>query len=123
MEVAAFLEHQKRLGWYDDDGAPKLADAWIAGPTQDLSPRQPTYCVYVDLIMTHRILLATHDPLLAIVRFPPSEAGKQRIEGHVRTGVSRPSASSRCNDAPYTPFPELEHLRDQRRHALGKTDP
>jgi hypothetical protein len=124
MEIATLLERQETFRRYDDNGAPKLVNARIAGPTQlpQLSPPQPVYCIHVDLIMTNRFLLTTHDQLLAVVRFPPSENGKQRIEGQVRSLSTAPSASATCNNVPYTPFPELEQLRAQRRRALGKAD-
>jgi hypothetical protein len=122
--IATFLERQALFRRYDDDGAPKLVNARIAGPTQlpQLTPPQPAYCIHVDLIMTNRVLWVTHDPLVAVVRFPPSENGKQRIEGQVKSVSTAPSASATCNHVPFTPFPELERLRAQRRHALGKAD-
>ena len=124
MVIATFLERQEKFRKYDNDVAPKLLDARIAGPTVHprMSPPQPIYCIQVDLIMTNRILWVTHDPLQAVIKFPPSENGKQRIDGKVWSLRSSPTASARCNDLPYTPFPELERLRAQRRHALGKAD-
>jgi hypothetical protein len=124
MVIATFLERNERFKKYDDDGAPKLINARIAGPTQlaTMSPPQPIYCIQVDLIMTNRILWITHDPLQAALKFPPSENGKQRIEGKVWSLHHSPRASATCNHVPYTPFPELEQLRAQRRHALHKSD-
>jgi hypothetical protein len=124
MVIATFLERQEKFRKYDDDGAPKLINARIAGPTQlpRMDPPQPIYCIQVDLIMTNRILWITHDPLQAVIKFPPSENGTQRIEGKVWSLRQSPSASTTCNHVAYTPFPELKHLRAQRRHALGKAD-
>lgn len=119
MAIATFLERQERFRKYDNEGAPKLIDARIAGPTEDT---QPFYCVYVNLVMTNRILWVTHDALLAVVSFPPSDNGQQRIVGRVKSLTVTLSASATCHNIPYTPFPELEHLRAQRRHALGKSD-
>jgi hypothetical protein len=128
MAIASFLERQERFRKYDDDGAPKLAKAIIAGPaeyTPAFSGKPPIsiYCVEVDLIMTNRHLWATHAVLDAVITFPPSENGKQRIEASVRSVDRLKSASAKCIQAPYAPFPEIEQLRDRRRHALGKVDP
>lgn len=128
MAIATFLEGNERFRKHDNDGAPKLAKAIIAGPADYkgvFSNRPPVtvYCVQVDLVMTNPHLWATHDYLNAVITFPPSENAKQqRIHGVFR-GVNTLTPSSKCADqAPYTPFPELEQLRARRRHALGKTD-
>ena len=124
MAIASFLEQQERYRKYDKDGAPKLTGAQIAGPAKvsRLQPPQPVYCVYVDLIMTNRFLWVTHDTIFAIVKFPPSDNGPQKIVAQVRGGIGPPSATSTCFKEHYAPFPEIEHLRAQRRHALGKSD-
>jgi hypothetical protein len=125
--IATFLERQERFRKYDDDGAPKLVKASIAGPaefTPKFSGKRPIsiYCVQVDLIMTNRILFITHDVLKAIITFPPGENGGQRIEGKVWSAGRLDSAPAACNPVPFTPFPEPEQLRTQRRRALGKAD-
>jgi len=123
---ASFLEAQPRFRKYDDDGAPKLVKARIAGPVFGLRashPKQPIYCVQVDLIMTNRSLAtlwATHEPLEAFVTFVLDENGGERIEGQVRSVTN---FSSTCHDAPFMPFPELEKVRAQRRRALKRADP
>jgi hypothetical protein len=125
MTIATFLEGQERFRKYDDDGAPKLVSARIAGPAEIapmFSVKRTIYCVQVDLIMTNRMLWVTHDILEAFVTLLPGENGGQRIEGKVWSIDQRGSSALPCNHVPFTPFPELEHLRAQRRHALGKTD-
>jgi hypothetical protein len=125
MTIATFLERQERFRKYDDDGAPKLVEARIAGPAEAAQPssrKQPIYCIRVDLIMTNRILWVSRDALEAVITFPPpGENGEQRIQGRVWS-VTTHAGSTSCNHVPYTPFPELEQLRAQRRHALGKAD-
>jgi hypothetical protein len=127
MVIATFLERQERFRKYDDDGAPKLVKASMAGPAEFIpksSGKQPIsiYCVQVDLIMTNRILFTTHDVLEAVVTFPPSENGRQRIEGKIWSSNRLYSYALACKPVPFTPFPELEQLRAQRRRALGKAD-
>jgi len=59
MTIATFLEGQPLFRKYDDDGAPKLVNAKIAGPILGLrksAPEQPVYCIQVDLILTNRNL-------------------------------------------------------------------
>jgi hypothetical protein len=66
--LANFLEGQKPFRKYDDDGAPKLVKARIAGPVLGLresNPKQPLDCVQVDLIMTNHPLATTVKPLRA----------------------------------------------------------
>jgi hypothetical protein len=128
MAIATFLEGNEKFRKHDNDGAPKLVKAIIAGPADYkgvFSSRPPVtvYCVQVDLVMTNPHLWATHDYLSAVITFPPSENGKQqRIQGVFRS-VNTLTPSSKCADqAAYTPFPELEQLRARRRHGLGKTD-
>jgi hypothetical protein len=127
MVIATFLESQKRFRRHDDDGAPKLAKAGIAGPAEfkamfSSKPPITIYCVQVDLNMTNRNLWATHDYLEAFVTFPPGENGQQRIEGEVRSIGHLKPVSDQCSGAPFTPFPELEQIRAKRRQALGKAD-
>jgi hypothetical protein len=127
MVIATFLESQRKFRRYDDDGAPKLVKAGIAGPAQfkamfSNKPPITIYCIQVDLIMTNHNLWATHDPLEAYVTFPPSENGKQRIEGEVRSMDRLNTVSDKCSRAPFIPFPELEQIRAKRRQALGKAD-
>jgi hypothetical protein len=127
MVIATFLESQKKFRRYDDDGAPKLVKAGIAGPAQfkamfSSKPPITIYCIQVDLIMTNHNLWATHDPLEAFVTFPPGENGQQRIEGEVRSMDRLNAVSDKCSRAPFIPFPELEQIRARRRQALGKAD-
>jgi hypothetical protein len=120
--IARFLEGVQRFRKYDDEGAPKLVKARIAGPvevTRMFSDKHLIYCVEADLIMTNRVLWVTHDVLQAVIKFLPGENGGQRIQAQVRS-VDR--LHTVCNQVPFTPFPELEQLRTQRRHALGKAD-
>jgi len=124
MTIATFLEGQPRFRKFDDDGAPKLVNAKIAGPILGLRksvPEQPVYCVQVDLILTNRILWVTGDELDAVITFIASEDGGVRIQGQV-TSVSGRQGLPTCNNMPYTPVPELEQVRAQRRRALGKAD-
>jgi hypothetical protein len=127
MVIATFLERQERFRKYDDDGAPKLVKASIAGPA-DFTPRfsrKPPisiYCIQVDLIMTNRMLWLTHDVLEAVITFPPGENGRQRIEGKIWSGDRLYPYAMACKPVPFTPFSELEQLRAQRRHALGRAD-
>ena len=128
MAIATFLEGNERFRKHDNEGAPKLAKAVIAGPADYkgvFSNRPPVtvYCVQVDLVMTNPHLWATHDYLSAVITFPPSENGSpQRIHGVFRS-INTLTPSAKCADvAPYTPFPELEQLRARRRHALGKPE-
>jgi hypothetical protein len=115
MVIATFLERQERFRKYDDDGAPKLVKASIAGPA-DFTPRfsrKPPisiYCIQVDLIMTNRILWMTHDVVKAVITFPPAENGRQRIEGKIWSGGGLDSYSMACKPVPFTPFSELERL-------------
>jgi hypothetical protein len=124
--LANFLEGEKPFRKYDDDGAPKLVRARIAGPVLGLresNPKQPLYCVQVDLIMTNHplaTLWATHDPLEAVITFLPGENGGARIQGQV---LSVTNFSRTCHNAPFAPFPELEQVRAQRRRALKRADP
>jgi hypothetical protein len=127
MVIATFLERQQRFRRHDDDGAPKLVKAGIAGPSEfkamfSSKPPITIYCVQVDLIMTNRHLWATHDVLEAFVTFPTGENGQHRIEGAVRSADRLNSVSDKCSRAPFTPFPELEQIRARRRQALGKAD-
>jgi hypothetical protein len=122
MTIATFLEGQPRFRKFDDDGAPKLVNAKIAGPILGLRksvPEQPFFCVQVNLILTNRILWVTQDELDAVITFIASEDGSVRIQGTV---ISVTTGSATCHDRPYTPFPELEQVRAQRRRALGKVD-
>ena len=66
-------------------------------------------------------LLRTVASSHTVIKLPVSDDGKQRIEGIVRS-VMNDIVPSECGAVRYTPFTELEQLRDQRRHALGKTD-
>jgi hypothetical protein len=127
MVIATFLERQQRFRRYDDDGAPKLVKAGIAGPSEfkamfSSKPSITIYCVQVDLIMTNRHLWATHDVLEAFVTFPPGQNGQHRIEGAVRSVDRLNPVSDKCSRAAFTPFPELEQRRARRRQALGRAD-
>lgn len=127
MVIATFLERQQRFRRYDDDGAPKLVKAGIAGPAEfkamfSSKPPITIYCVQVDLIMTNHNLWATHDVLEAFVTFPPGENGQQRIEGAIRSADRLSPVSDKCSRAHFIPFPELEQIRARRRQALGKAD-
>lgn len=125
MAIATVLASNVRFRRHDDDGAPKLVNARIAGPAEvkgTSSRKQPIYCVHVDLILTKRFLWITRDDLEAVVTFLPGENGGQRIQGRVWS-VAGHSSRSACDPVPFTPFPELEQLRAKRRHALGRTDP
>jgi hypothetical protein len=126
MTIATFLEGQPRFRKYDDDGAPKLVNARIAGPVLGLRksvPEQPFFCVQVDLILTNRNFLTTlwasRDELETNLTFIATEDGGVRIQGQV---ASVTTGSATCHDMPFTPFPELEQVRAQRRRALGKAD-
>src|SRR4051794_6362792 len=127
MAIASFLEGSQQFRKHDDDAAPKLTKAIIAGPAEykglfSNKPPVTVYCVQVDLLMTNPHLWATHDYLTAVVTFPPGENGKQPIHGVFRS-VRTLEPSGKCaGQAAYAPFPELEQLRARRRHALGKPD-
>jgi hypothetical protein len=121
MEIASYLERQPRLREDEAQGAPKLVKASIAGPVQiqlnSSMPAATIYCVEVDLIKTNPLFLSTHDVFEATINFRTVD-GKQRIGGAYRT--TKRTGTGKCKGASYTPFPELEQLRNKRRHELGK---
>jgi hypothetical protein len=122
-KIAAFLEAHKWFREYDDDGAPKLTNAKIAGPLEVggmVSPKGQVYCVKADVMLAKPILFVRRSSLIAVVTFATDHNGVERILGRViKTSGAGPDV---CFFARYTAFSELELVRAKRRQALGKAD-
>jgi hypothetical protein len=103
-----------------DDGAPPLVEPKFAGPF-DVTRRtglfssttvtEPVYCVSAGVKWSF-VPTVYRTAVIRVVKVAEGERLQAKI------GINYPPFE--CNRAPYTPYPEMEQLRAQRRRALGK---
>jgi hypothetical protein len=120
--IAEMLEGNLYFRGVVDDGAPKLVEPKFAGPF-DVTQRtglfssttvtETLYCVSSGVKWSF-VPTVYRTAVIRVVKVAEGERLQAKI------GVNYPPFE--CNRAPYTPYPEIEQLRTQRRRALGKTD-
>jgi hypothetical protein len=120
--IAEMLEGNIYFRGVVDDGAPKLVEPKFAGPF-DVTQKTGLFSSTTVTETLYCVSSGVKWPIVpavqrtAVIRVVKVAEG-ERLQAKI--GLNYPPFE--CNRAPYTPFPEIEQLRAQRRRALGKAD-